>query len=97
MQYFRDARNVECLLGKTSGTEGSFFKREAIYATARSVLGTVLSKPKGTQEVSARHRAIEFHVFLTRFCSCFHSTSPWKYLPFWNGNVYSEPLYIGNM
>jgi hypothetical protein len=81
-------------LRKATGNEWCQFKRGAIWTSnGKSIKAGAHITPHA---LNAGHEDIAFGVFLAVFLSCvkliFHcfSVNP----PFWNGNVYSAPLYI---
>jgi hypothetical protein len=100
----KDARIIEFLMRKAPGSEDNQPKKDAMGAAAEKAVEVKLPKLLGTHisplcTLNSRHGDTGFNVCLAVFQSgfgpipLFCATFP----PFWNGNVYSVPLYIGSM
>lgn len=68
-------------------------RKDVRVATACNVVGV---EPSTDSSVAAL-RTMEFKVCAAEFQACFGSITFCSISPFWNGNVYSLPLYAGSI
>lgn len=93
-----DARKMNHLLKKTAGNKGSHPKREATWAVPGNATGEELPKLLGVHVSPKSVPNTGCRTTRSNVLPCWFLVLLWfdSFLlsPFWNGNVYSLPLYV---